>query len=408
VTVRLLVISDLYPPVAYGGYERSCAAVVDGLRARHSVIVLTSDLRRAQAPAERWVRRELPWVGPERSEALRVPRAAVRTAAITRRLLGELRPDAVYVCNCLCISQVAPFVALQAGVPVVHRLSELWLATSLYRGDRFVGYLAPGRRRIRRGWSWLVGAVNRHPALRLDPSRPVPAAISWCSDDLRARSTLPAAIDPVLEHTIHPGVARTFAGLARRPSSTPTIAYAGRVTTEKGAEVAVQALAALRSAHGIRARLVLAGPCERGMATRLGRLARRIGVGPEVELAGELDTAGLGRLLERAHALVVPTVTHEAFGRVCVEAALARVPVVAARIGGIPEALRDGEHALLFTAGDADACAADLATTLRDPAAARARSERAFHHVEQFSVERFAAAEEAFLACAATVLRKAQ
>ena len=406
-TVRLLVISDLYPPVAYGGYERSCAAVVDGLSARHSVVVLTSDRRRAQVPAERWVRRELPWLGPARSEALRVPCAAVRTAAITRRVLSELRPDAVYVCNCLCISQVAPYVALQAGVPVVHRVSELWLATSLYRGDRFVGYLQPGRRRARRGWSMLVGAVNRHPALRLDPNRQRPVAISWCSDDLRARSTLPAAIDPVLEQTAHPGVARTFAALPRRPSSTPTIAYAGRVTTAKGAEVAVRALATLRRAHGIRARLVLAGHCEREMAARLERLAGQLGVGSQVELAGELDTPGLGGLLSRAHVLVVPTVTHEAFGRVCVEAALARVPIVAARIGGIPEALLDGEHALLFAAGDAEACAAELTATLRDPAAARARAERAFQHAEQFSVERFAAAEEAFLARAATVLGKA-
>jgi glycogen(starch) synthase len=407
VTVRLLVISDLYPPIAYGGYERSCAALVDGLRNRHSVVVLTSDLRVAEAPAQPWVRRELPWLGPARREALRVPRAAVQAATVTRRTLRELRPDAVYVCNCLCVSQVTPLIALEAGLPVVHRLSELWFATSIYRSDRFVGHLAPGGRGLRRGWSGLVGAVNRHPLLRLDPTRPVPAAVSWCSDDLRARVTLPPAIDPVLEHTIHPGVARTFAALARRPSSTPTIVYAGRVTVAKGADVAVQAIAALRHRHGIPARLVLAGHCDRGMARRLTGLARGLGVGTAVELAGELDTEGLGRLLGRASALVVPTVTHEAFGRVCVEAALARVPVVAARIGGIPEALREGEHALLFPPGDADACATALAETFRDPAAARARAERAFHQAEQFSIERFVTAEEEFLEKAAVVLRRA-
>jgi glycosyltransferase involved in cell wall biosynthesis len=407
VSVRLLVITDLYPPIAYGGYERSCAALVDGLTDRHSVVVLTSDLRSAEAPADPCVRRELPWLGPARREALRVPRAALQAATITRRALRELRPDAVYVCNCLCVPQVAPLIALEARVPVVHRLSELWFATSLYRGDRFVGHLAPGGRGLRRGWSRLVGAVNHHPSLRLDPTRPVPAAVSWCSDDLRARVTLPAAIDPVLEHTIHPGVARTFAALPRRPSATPTIAYAGRVTVAKGAEVAVRAIAALRSRHGIEARLVLAGHCERAMARRLARLARGLGVGAAVEIAGELDAVGLGRLLGRAHAVVVPTVTHEAFGRVCVEAALARVPVVAARVGGIPEALRDGEHALLFPPGDAVACATAPAETLRDPAAARARAERAFRQAEQFSVERFVAGEEEFLEQAASVLGRA-
>jgi glycosyltransferase involved in cell wall biosynthesis len=405
--MRVLVITDLYPPIAYGGYERSCATVVEGLRDRHTVVVLTSDLRRAEAPKAPWIRRELPWLGPARRDAVRVPGAALKGAAVTRRVLAEVHPDAVYVCNCVCISQVAPLIALQSGVPVVHRLSELWFASSLYRGDRFVGHLVPQGHGLRRGWSTLVGAVNRHASLGLDPTWPVPAAVSWCSDDLRARVTLPPAIDPVLEHTIYPGVARTFVGLPRQPSAPPTIAYVGRVTAAKGAEVAVRALGRLQADHAIEARLVLAGHCEGDMAVRLRRLARKLGVGAAVELAGAVDSQGLGRLFARATAAVVPTVTHEAFGRVCLEAALARVPVVAARIGGIPEALRDGEHAVLFTPGDAGACTAALAATLRNPDAAAARAERAFRQAEHFSVERFVSGEEAFLEQAATVLGNA-
>ena len=403
--MRLLVISDLYPPVAYGGYERSCAAVVDGLRERHSVVVLTSDLRRQEAAAEAWVRRDLPWLPPGRRHAVRVPRAATRAAVVTRRILAELEPDAVYVCNCLGTSQVAPLIALQAGVPVVHRLSELWFATSLYR-DRFVGHLVPTGTTARRGWSRLVRGVNRHPALRLDPRRRVAAAISWCSEDLRARISLPATIEPVLEQTIHPGVARTFAAVPRRPDDTLRIAYIGRVTAAKGAVLAVEALAALRDRHGIEARLVIAGHCEPAMAKRVDRVARRLAVAPAVRRVGQLDTPALADLLARATVVLVPTVTHEAFGRVCVEAALARVPVVASRIGGISEALRDGEHALLFAPGDVRACAAALAATIHDPAAARARADRAFRHAERFSVERFVAGEEAFLQEAADVLAR--
>jgi glycosyltransferase involved in cell wall biosynthesis len=404
--MRLLVISDLYPPIAYGGYERTCATLVDGLRQRHSVVVLTSDLRRSEAPAQPWVRRELAYLGPARRDAWRVPMAAAQAAAVTRRVLEETRPDVVYVCNCLGISQAAPFAALQAGVPVVHRLSELWFASSLYGGDRFVGHLLPGRG-LRRPWSWLVRAVNRHSALRLDPHRRVPAAVSWCSDDLRARVTLPASIDPVLERTIHPGVAGQAATPARRPSAPPTVAYAGRVTVAKGAEVAVRAIAALRAEHAVEAELVLAGHCDAGMARRIRGLARELGVAGHVELAGALDAPQLAQLFQRASAIVVPTVTHEAFGRVCVEAALARVPVVAARIGGIPEALRDREHALLFDPGDAAACAAALAAVLGDLPATEARAGRAFRHVQRFSAERFVSAEEAFMEEAAAVLGKA-
>jgi glycosyltransferase involved in cell wall biosynthesis len=395
--VRLLVVTDLFPPIGFGGYERSCANLVDGLRARHEVMVLTTDLRRETAPPLPWVRRELAYLDRDRRQVLRVPKAAAQAATLTRRLLAEFRPDLVYVASCVVASHTAPRVALEAGSPVVYRLSELWVASSLHWGDQFVGHLANGRGGLHRGWSWLVRGVNHHRALRLDPRRPVPVAVSWCSDDLRARVTLPPGVRPVIERTIYPGVAGPFATLPRRPSDRPTIAYLGRVTTAKGAELAVEALAALRARHGIAAHLVLAGHCSAPMARRLGRLAGSLEIAGSVELAGQLEREPLARLLQRAHAVVIPTVTHEAFGRVCIESALARAPVVAARIGGIPEALRDGEHALLFEPGDVEACASALAAALSDGTSAKARARRAFEHARRFSVERYVDAEEELL-----------
>jgi glycogen(starch) synthase len=392
--MRLLVITDLFPPVALGGYERTCATLVDGLRRDHDVVVLTSDLRSGEVGDETGVRRELAYLGPERREALRVPAAAARAASTTRRLLDEFRPDLVYVSNCLGVAQSAPFVALQEGVPTLHRLSELWFASSLYRSDRFVGHLTPGRTGLHRPWSWVVRAANQHPSLRLDPAHKARTAVSWCSDDLRARVTLPRGLEVVAERTIYPGFGRRFARLRRRPSTRPMIAYVGRVTTAKGANLAVRALAQVRQRHGIEADLVLAGDCRPEMRELVVRLARELGVAAGVQIAGPLGTEEIGRLLERAHAVVVPTVAHEAFGRICIEAALARVPVVAARIGGIPEALRDGDHALLFEPGDARACADALAATLCNPPATRARTERAFARAGEFSVDRFVAAEE--------------
>jgi glycosyltransferase involved in cell wall biosynthesis len=110
-----------------------------------------------------------------------------------------------------------------------------------------------------------------------------------------------------------------------------------------------------------------------------------------------LERDAVTRLLQRARVVLVPSLAHEALGRVCVEAALAQAPVVASRVGGIPEALRHGEHALLFEPGDVAACAAALASTLEDRPAAQARVRRAFERAQRFSVARFVAAEEAFL-----------
>ena len=204
--------------------------------------------------------------------------------------------------------------------------------------------------------------------------------------------TLPPAVAPVLERTIHPGVgAVPFAAPAAGRRREPTIVYAGRVTAAKGAEIAVHALAALRRRHGLQARLVLAGHCEREMARRIGRASRAgWASAPAVELAGALDTEALGRASRRAHAVVVPT-RHARGVRPRVRRGCA-----GARAGGGRAGRRDPGGAARrrarapVPAGDADGVRGRPGRDARRPGArAQARAERAFRHAQQFSVERF-------------------
>ena len=404
--MRILVISDLYPPVAFGGYERQCAALVKGLRERHDVIVLTSNRDRDRAGTEQDVRRDLPYLGPARRQAVLAPLAAIRAAQVTREMLAHLRPDIVYVANCAGVPQAAPCVAMNAGYRLVFRLAELWYAANLLHGDRFLRHLHAEDRAPRRAWGTLMRGINHHPALRLAPEQPVRVAISWCSDDLCERAGPHRSLRPVLERTIYPCSAEgaAFARLPRRPHDRVVVAYVGRVTVAKGAELACRALAQLRSTHGIDAELLLAGPCTPRMRRRMETLARDLGVGQHLRLLGPLDTAAVGELLQQAHAIVIPSVEHEAFGTVCLEAALARAPIVASRVGGIPEALRSGEDALLFEPGHAEQCAAALATTIRNPSLTERRVHSAFLHAQEFTVERYVKASETLLQQAAVAL----
>lgn len=405
--MRILVISDLYPPVAFGGYERQCAALVNGLRERHDVVVLTSNRDLDRAGTEKYVRRDLPYLGPARRQAPLAPLAAIRAAQVTRDVLAHLRPDIVYVANCVGVPQAAPCVAMNAGYRLVFRLAELWYAANLLHGDRFLRHLQAKDRAPRRAWATLMRGINHHPALRLAPEQPVRVAISWCSDDLRERAGTHRYLRPVLERTIYPCSAEgaaAFARLPRRPRDRVIVAYVGRVTVAKGAELACRALAQLRSTHGIDADLLLAGPCTLRMRRRMETLARDLGVAQHLRLLGPLDTAAVGELLQQAHVVVIPSVEHEAFGTVCIEAGLARAPIVASRVGGIPEALRGGEDALLFEPGDAEQCAAALATTICDPSPTERRVHSAFSRMQSFTVERYVKASEMLLEEAAVAL----
>ena len=309
--MRILVVSDLYPPVAFGGYESETAALVGGLRERHDVLVLTSD--RGSAPPDPGVRRELPYVGSRRREALAAPAKAGRAAEAMRATLADFHPDFVYVANSVAIPQAAPLAAAATGVPMAYRLSELFMASSLYTGDRYLRTLLPGERGVRGLWARAMKLHNRR--LGLQPSVSHRAGISWASNALREHVTLPASVEPALERTIHPASTQetAFTAIERAPADSPSVLYLGRMTTAKGIELAYRALATLRREHGIDARLVQVGTGKPEMAAALKALASELGVTDAIDDRGRLETEALSQVLAEAGVLVLPTVEWDVF-----------------------------------------------------------------------------------------------
>lgn len=411
--MRILTISDLYPPVAFGGYEIDCAAMVAALRTEHEVVVLTSRLRRSTTAPEHAVLRELPWTGVAAVRGtLLAPSSAAAGVRTTRRVLEQVRPDLVIVCNAMSIPQAAVSATLASGVPVALRLAETFFAQHLLRSDRFLRHLQadPQERGPLRLWGGVVRMLNHGAALRVEPLMRRSVAVAWASEDLATRVRLPPALDLVHQRVIYPRSphAAGFAGLERRPLAEPTVLYLGRVTTGKGIEVAYRALASLRDQHGVPARLEVVGTASPATLRQLRRLADELGITAAVRLHGQLTSHEFADQMQTAHAIVVPSLESEVFGLVVMEAALARLPIVASNLGGIPEAVRDGEHALLFEPGDAEACAAALADTLRRPGAAAARAERAYARMTELSMDSYAEQWKSFVVDAvdATTVRR--
>ena len=114
-------------------------------------------------------------------------------------------------------------------------------------------------------------------------------------------------------------------------------------------------------------------------------------------MVGRLELDDLTELLARSHVLVVPSLWAEPFPLVSIEGALARVPIVASKTGGIPEQLEDGSQALLFPPGDADACAEAIAAILSHPDDATKRAERAFERASSLSWSNYLRETDAFI-----------
>ena len=411
--MRVLVVSTLYPPFAFGGYEVECSAVVDHLRLHHDVLVLTGEAPRGgtrsrtgiagtgaadQEPQSGAVLRELPLLTGDARGSLRAPRASLRAVAAARRALAW-QPELIYVWNGSLIPQAALRVLADSGLPLAFRVCEHWFG-DLFASDQFMRELMPARRGPLRGlWSGACRAFNRLAALRLDPTAPVRAAISWNAQTLRRTVEVPPFVEPVLERVGHsvPRFGDLYADVRREPADGPEIVFVGRVTPYKGLGVAIEALALLRSQHQIDARLVVIGPEDRDHGADLRRLAGRLGVADAVDWRGQQTPEQNAVALARAHAMIVPSTWEEPFPLVTIEAALARVPVVASDVGGIGEGMHHEEHALLFARGDAAAAAAALARTLAAEGETAARVARAYERAQAFRLTAYLAEQERFV-----------
>jgi glycosyltransferase involved in cell wall biosynthesis len=140
--------------------------------------------------------------------------------------------------------------------------------------------------------------------------------------------------------------------------------FVGRLDRQKGAEVAVRALAGMNGpAADLPLRVVGTGP----EAAALRRLAGELGVAGRVRWEGQLPQAELADRYRRAATLVVPG-RDEGLGLVAVEGQLSGAPVVAAASGGLLDVVADGRTGRTFPPGQPEALARAVEAVLADPA----------------------------------------
>ncbi len=146
-------------------------------------------------------------------------------------------------------------------------------------------------------------------------------------------------------------------------SSSPVIAFQGRLVTTKGVGILLEAARTLLAENRAFELVIIGDGPERASLERLSRGAPFAG---HVRFAGRLSTTELDASLAEATIVVVPSLGGEVFGLVVAENMLRGLPVITSDLGAFVEVL--GDAGLTFRTGDAGALARELGLILDDPA----------------------------------------
>lgn len=135
------------------------------------------------------------------------------------------------------------------------------------------------------------------------------------------------------------------------------ILYYGRLVEEKGVEILLQAMKEL---PGVPCKIVGTGPEEHHLHIEGDKM-------PNVTFEGYQSGEALWDLVRGARAVIVPSLWHEVFGLVAIEAMALGKPVIASRVGALSEVVADAQTGLLFEPGDVRGLRQAIARVAEDP-----------------------------------------
>lgn len=362
--MRILFITNYYPPYEVGGYEQLCRDVATRLADRgHTVHILTSDwgVRGNSQPAEPGIDRVLrlqPDLASRLSPALQFFLTRRQAKALNhrrfRQVAAQFAPDVIFVWN---LERLPHSLAVEAeAMPNV--TVAYWLAgCSPVEPDAFWRYWnqPPAVRHVTAPLKWVIRQLAVSIMRReMQHGRPQMRHVAVVSEYMRRKG--------IEEGTLPPHARVIYNGVEIEQFHRPVpvqsdgqlrLLQAGRISADKGVHVAVEAVGCLvREFHVPGVHLTIAGSGPDEYLARLRRLVHEYDIQDHVTFLGWLPREEMPALMARCHVLLLPTVNQEPFARVVLEAMASGLTVVGALTGGTGELLQHEITGLAAAAGD--------------------------------------------------------
>jgi glycogen synthase len=320
--MKIILWSEFYPPY-FGGIERFTEALAAGLAARgHEITVITSHYDQPLPSVERSggvsIHR-FPFHSALQNNDLRATAKIISEVADLKR---KLRPDLVH------LQLQAPSAFFHAQTSAAWRCPNLVTVHGEFKECR--------------------AAANTLLGVLFDRAAWVTAVSHAMLDDVRkvAPVTIPKS------SCIYNG-GEIVREVRRAPASDEIVVLGGgRLVRDKGFDLLLTAFHQVWL-NAPKARLVITGDGPERANLELD--AQRLGIAHRVTFAGWVPQENLDRQMALATMMIVPSRWREGFGLYAMEAALLGLPVIASRIGALPELIESGITGILVPPEDAAA-----------------------------------------------------
>ncbi|MBW1981211.1 MAG: glycosyltransferase [Deltaproteobacteria bacterium] len=363
--MRILVISNLYPPHHAGGYELACEEMVANLKGRgHEIIVLTSTYGEGRLQTEddvyRWLmlrfERRVNWRDVLLKERL--------NQAAFRHVCEEFSPEVVFFWNMSHISISLAAIARDMGLPTCYYIFDNWLAT--WEMDHwFQLWRARGK-----GLDYFLHRLlSRKFALIVPPFLWDMSSVVFASSYLK--SVALSVGKPVQDAAVvHWGIDIDKFPYKSTDSPVPSrLLYVGQIVPHKGIETVIEALGITRQSLGDRSLSFDIVGDHDGASTYtafLKDVAGRCDVDDRIAFIGAVLRENLPNVYQSHDILVFPSLWDEPFGITQLEAMSSGLAVIGTGTGGSAEILESEVNCLTYSKGDAAGCARQISRLLEN------------------------------------------
>ena len=395
--MKILVLTNLYPPHHAGTYDLRCQSVTELLQLRgHSLLVLTSNHGLNTEQRDEEIHRRLLLNGayghPRVAGLRELQKLEERNHRVLSEAIAEFQPDLVYVWSLRGLSKALIFALRHSRLPVVYDIADRWLADEVREDPWLRWWNAPGTNLTRSSLE-LAGQRNRLDAVA--PTRMMkgidripevygrPEIVAnvqadsitafrldrlyFCSRALK-QATEQAGFHVSHGEVIYPGIpTEHFVGDVK-PATAPLKKFllVSGLDESSGVMTAVQAMLRARQ-NKAPAALSIYGRGETDYISHLRSFIVQNSL-PIEFLTVSNQNRDLAAIYRQHDALLYTAECEEPFASVPLEAMACGLPVIGAYIGGARELFRHGENAFTYTPGDAVELASRIQELQMQPA----------------------------------------